>query len=1200
MLDIPLGPFRLNRLIGVGGAGEVWQGLHVRQAVPVAVKVITAARARDPKYREAFQNEVRAVAGLDHPGVVVVFDTGVVDEQAERASLGRMVAGSPFLAMELATVGSLRTHPTPGRWAELRDQLQWLLDVLAHAHAHGVIHRDLKPGNVLVFDEPALEDDASGASRLRLTDFGLAHATDRAERAIKGTSGTPIFMAPEQFRGQWRDFGPWTDLYALGCMAFALATGKPPFRGRGVSHLMQAHLSSPPPPLPVRFPVPEGFEGWVHRLMHKDPEHRFQRAADAAWALMRLGDPVEVLAQGESPDRAPMRDHQPTVAMQTLTRSWPDWERAMEAEAKRQGEVAAEAALRDAPALCERRVPPLPRTWRMRHVGQPSMRLVGAGLGLYGLREIPLVGREAERDVIWDALHAVRQTGEVRCCVLRGTAGSGKTRLAEWISQRADEVGNAVVVRATHSPGGGPADGLARMVAAALGCVGMSRLDMQKRIERFLRLRGVDDEYEWHALVELIWPLPDEHEGRSGQRTVRFGSANERYALIHRLLGYLAGHQDEAGVHRPVVLWLDDVQWGSDALGLARYLLGRVGEGERPVLVLMTAQEEALEDRPVEREALERLFGGPHVVQLELQSLDREQRRELVQKLLFLEGELATQVEERTGGNPLFAVQLVGDWVQRGVLEVGATGFVLKRGEQAIIPDDIHVLWEDRIARVLEGHDESARSVLELAALMGADVDDAEWRGACRVAGLEAPGELVADLLARRLARLRPGGWSFAHGMMRESLERSAHESGRAPPLHLAAATTLQIRYDVARQPGIAERLGRHLFYGGKPHEALEPLGVGARERRAMSDYASAMRLLDLREEVLTKLDVPRESPAWGEGWVQRAEILIGQGQLEEAMRFGLRVVETGGAHGWDSLLAPAYRIAAMAAVKLGRTRMAEAWLLKGEEAARAVGDELEIARCLLALGDALRLQGKHQEAMHHCRRALARFAVHEDVRGQADAMAAIASVCRTMGDLEKTEAYAREAIPLYEAVGGRFGVGNAKNTLGEVLRARGVLDEAEAMYREAESLLRALGSPEHYIPMLNLGLLLVDRGRYAEARSRLRLVLAAMERSGRKGLEGALHAALLPCAAHAEDWEAWDEHLARATALLAQTRFVDGDIARAAEAGARLALQAHERARAAGAVALARNQWQALGNVEQAAILAALEPVAPPGEGEV
>src|SRR5690606_28426686 len=120
-----------------------------------------------------------------------------------------------------------------------------------------------------------------------------------------------------------------------------------------------------------------------------------------------------------------------------------------------------------------------------------------------------------------------------RCCVLRGPAGSGKSRLAEWMSQRADELGSAIVLRATHSPTGGPADGLSRMITAALGCVGLSRSEMEHRVERFFEQRGVTDPYERKRLMELLWPRPEEDDGR-GEPVVRFATANERYALIHR------------------------------------------------------------------------------------------------------------------------------------------------------------------------------------------------------------------------------------------------------------------------------------------------------------------------------------------------------------------------------------------------------------------------------------------------------------------------------------------------------------------------------------------------------------------------------------------------------------------------------------------------------------------------------------------
>ena len=1051
-LDIPLGAFQLTRLIGVGGMGEVWEGYHATQGVPVAVKVITATRARDARYREAFRNEVRAVAGLDHPGVVMVFDQGEVDERAKAASQVRMIAGSPFLAMELANGGSLRSLPAPTTWSEFKVILCALLDVLAHAHARGVIHRDLKPANVLVFRP---EGDPDAPLRLKLTDFGLAHATDRAERGMRGTSGTPTYMAPEQFLGQWRDFGPWTDLYALGCIAYALAHGTPPFQANGPSGLRQAHLASDPPPLEPRLPAPMGFEGWVARLMAKDPLRRFQYAADALYALHALGDPTDDTPLDPAARRPGFASEHHTVVTSML-----EWDTALLVSDGR--EKVLEVPGEDPSGLCERALPPMPSNWRTRDAERPSMRLVGAGLGLYGLRSIAIVDRNAERDALWAALAQACATQDARLVVLQGAAGTGKSRLAEWVGQRARELGVGTLVHAVHSRGGGPSDGLPRLVQRALACFGMSRLEMLRRAETWLRRHGVTDDYEWNALTELVWPAT-EQDIRGGSREVRFSSPQERYALVHRLLTHLAGGLDEVGnddepVRRAAIVWLDDVQWGPDALGLARYLLRNGRTQPCPVLVVATVQEEALEERPAEGAMLAQALQDEHATRVGVEPLGPRDRARLVQELLGLEGDLAAQVEERTGGNPLFAVQLVGDWVQRGVLEVGKSGFVLRHGEKAILPDDIHELWSGRIDRVLGDHPLDARIALEVAALLGNEVDEVEWRGACNVARVAVPVDLVPALIQRRLALAQQGSWTFAHGMLRESLARSAREAGRALDLHDACATTLQIRYDTVRTPGLAERLGRHLTECGRLAEALDPLQEAATESRAHSDYDDALRLLDLRDEVMTRLEVDVSDARWGEGWALRADLLIGLGRLEEAEQMALRIEHFGHAHQWTELVPTALRHAGAVAAKRGHLDLAEKRLTRGRRIAREIGDDQEAARILLLLGDIARLHGDPELALGRCRQALGQFAVLGDPRGQADVLVALSAACRVMVDLERTESYARQAIPLFERVGSRFGVASCENALGEVLRARGDLVGAEQAYRTAEQLLRHLG----------------------------------------------------------------------------------------------------------------------------------------------
>ena len=144
-----LGPFRLLEPLGRGGMGEVYEGLHERQGVPVAVKVIAEDRANDEKFRRAFADEIRAVARLDHPGIVAVYDHGIIPDDVADGSEGRLVARTPYFVMELVRGKSLRGVDQVESYGELRVTLLQLLDALAHAHARGVIHRDIKPGNVL-------------------------------------------------------------------------------------------------------------------------------------------------------------------------------------------------------------------------------------------------------------------------------------------------------------------------------------------------------------------------------------------------------------------------------------------------------------------------------------------------------------------------------------------------------------------------------------------------------------------------------------------------------------------------------------------------------------------------------------------------------------------------------------------------------------------------------------------------------------------------------------------------------------------------------------------------------------------------------------------------------------------------------------------------------------------------------------------
>jgi tetratricopeptide (TPR) repeat protein len=431
------------------------------------VKIMTAESFADPLVMEGFRTEVRAVARLRHPGIVRVFDQGVVDARARRASGGLLEEGSPYLVMELATGGTmpLRARSRP----ELLDSLIQVLDALAHAHARGVIHRDLKPANVLV--------QADGA--LKLTDFGAAYRIGErgAEGFDESVVGTFLYMPPEQIEGRVRDQGPWTDLYAVGCMAWRSATGEHAFAAPTTEGVVEGQLVRDPPRFEPALPFRSGFEAWLRRLLEKDPARRFRRAAEARAALLGVeaGDPGAVARRGAPPLPAELEIVDPSPA---------------------------EAPLE--------------------------------GVALHGLRVPPLLGRARAQEALWARLRAVASSGRQEAVIIRGEIGRGKTRLVEWLAERSHEVGATIVLRARHEEHGGLGHGLGPLTADFLETAGLNRIEVAARIAELLPRLGLPAE-DARAYVELVLPR-SEDERAGGAVGVEFASPSERWALVRRLV----------------------------------------------------------------------------------------------------------------------------------------------------------------------------------------------------------------------------------------------------------------------------------------------------------------------------------------------------------------------------------------------------------------------------------------------------------------------------------------------------------------------------------------------------------------------------------------------------------------------------------------------------------------------------------------
>lgn len=1223
---IKLGPFKLTQVIGRGGMGEVWAGEHIDSGQGVAVKVLTGEGSKNQEYLRLFRNEIRAVAALNHPGIVLVFDMGEVDEPAELQSGGKLRAGSPYLVMELASYGSLDRFMERVNWPIVQYILFRVLDALSHAHARGMVHRDLKPQNLLV---GCAGKDALG---LKIADFGLAHPLDLTGRTGRFESGwgTPHYMAPEQFRGRFRDYGPCTDLYALGVIAWELVTGGLPFDGENMMELSSLHLHAELPDFNPRIEVPEAFEGWARRLLLKDINERFPSAAHAAYSLKQLsrqygakpppGEGARELREFEdaSIEPEPLSDesaatllvpggdlfNDPTYLADSDTTRLLDFsvvDADLQAPAKTQlGDTrvmsnidylrpsAAHDAVTTAHQLAAVQEPALPRDWRRAQDSEPAPQLLGAGLGLFGLRTVPMVDRQEERDWLWEQLGAVHEERQGRLVVLRGSTGTGKSRLARWLCERAAEVGAATILSVTHSQIDGAHDGVVPVFARYFGCVGLERQDVERRLERLLKEEGVTEPYEWHAMTELFAPLRDEasdlfasSEIGSGQRTsnhVQLTTDVQRFALLRRAIERLARK-------RPVILWLDDVQWGYEALAWAKFLLAGPDPVRAPILVLATAHEDSLARREAERKLLDELSEEPYARVHHIAALPPEDTAELVRELLMLDGELAEQVEARCAGNPLFAVQLVGDWVAGGKLRVGAGGFRLAEGESAQIPDGIHQIWGARVEHMLERTQPGAGEALELAAVLGMTVQREEWRDSCRRAGLSLGAELEEYLLAHGLAEAESsaggGSWRFVHRMLRESLERRSREAGRWPKFNAICAASIASLY--RDQPRYAERRARLLLQAELTREACEALLLAARYRVERSELNRAEKLLDQLEALLgenrARWVKDNDDLKWVEEQraallMQRAEIRAWAGQFKPSLEFAEQASRLAERHSFTELLAASRYARGRAYLHLGELDLAEEVLQKAHEAALRCEQPQGAARpaiSVMGLARVAQARAEYEAAMTLLNQSRDLLKDSRDDHALARCYNALGDVARKSGRLDEAREFAQRARALFESGQNHAGVADCLNDLAELYYLQGDYEAAEEHCAEAIELYESIGSLRAMIVRLNLALLWLERGQVEQARALAARARKFFERERQLAELALADAILMGCAASDEAWVVWDELFAEAHHLCTTTGLRDPHIGQAVELAARIAEERREAERAKFARALAQ-----------------------------
>ena len=270
-----VGRVRIDKYLARGGMAEVYLGSHLTLERPVAIKFLHSYIEQDADLLSRFHREARVVAGLRHPNIVQIFDFDSTD-------------GHPYIVMEYLKGPTLanylrRMHERHERIPphQVARLLKGLTAALDYAHEQGVIHRDIKPGNILLnsrADEISFDKPLTNDVEAILTDFGLVRIVDATSQTASGmVSGTPMYMSPEQARGDKTDHR--TDIYSLGVVLYEMLAGRVPFEADSTMTILHMQINSPPPPIPG---VPGAVQAVMNRALTKSPEERYQTSREMA------------------------------------------------------------------------------------------------------------------------------------------------------------------------------------------------------------------------------------------------------------------------------------------------------------------------------------------------------------------------------------------------------------------------------------------------------------------------------------------------------------------------------------------------------------------------------------------------------------------------------------------------------------------------------------------------------------------------------------------------------------------------------------------------------------------------------------------------------------------------------------------------------------------------------------------------------
>lgn len=1129
-------------LLGRGGFGVVYRTVDRLLGIPVAVKV--PYRGSDKDLAREVTTELQAAAFLRHPGIVQVIDAGTDMD------------GYPFLAMEYAGAGSFQrfVERGPPPWEELLPLLLDLLDAMSHAHARGLVHRDIKDQNIL------LAEAEDGRLRPKLADFGLAKVAQRRGeyQSTRLAAGTLLYMAPETFDNDIAGVHPTADLYAFGVLLYLLVGRERPWDADDLA-LVLAKSTQVHHPLVLRagYRAPDGLCAIVDRLLARSPGDRYELAADVKVDLLAVSAP-----DGGVPPPRPGRAHDREPG--SFESSW----------------ISRFAAA----------VPPDPPP-------VPAVPSFPAGAAVALVREPEIVGREAERAWLWQRARAAMHRASAT--VLLGPPGIGRSRLCRWLAESLEVAGLARTMHVRLGGGPGPGEAAARAVRRFLG---LGRLTGQWLVSRLLEWLGArKDDVAPDAQALANWLDP------SGAPSLGPGEPDRPIARQAGLVEILLRLEAARGL---VCLWVEEEAPTPGGFDLAMEVLRRCRAHDVPLLLLyepqigegdqtLPSEMDPLVLGPMQQEQIHEILcdlapGG--VAPPELAASLRGSPARAVASARLLAEQQRSRLEEgaRIPAAPSVPRPAGERSEEELALAFSATMTLPKLGLARLK------------AFVDQGGEREGRerAVLLLSLLprpCRRETLDAAWSAAGGAAGALAhhldcarqAGVVIVDedescdlsgaALCDAAEELRAGREDLPL-LQRACAEALLASQDVSPEReHLAAARLFLLAGEAARAFSVACGAAEHLLVRdaaaaqaawGQATEALDALGAEARDPlrvRAAVGRARAARAagdLDAAETAVAGLSSDGLPAADRAALLEvLASVAVIRGNPEDAHSLAEQAFAAWVEAGDDAGRARARLLSASALLRKGRVAESIPVFESARDLARVAGSPLDVARALWRLAWSRRASGDLAAAQQGFDEALA-LARSLGARGVE------AIVLRELGNLAilqkrhgDAEARLREASALLEAGGFHAETAVTRISLGELARARGDLNGARTEYSAALGLTRAYGATgETLVALLNLAITELAMGKLSSAERRLGEVDRLLLPSAPHRLRPYVEAVRLAVRAGRGEWDSAEE------ALEVLARQAEG---LAPDADLRLLLeQAAEFARQGGREALAFDAW--------------------------